>query len=507
MGDGPRDRRRRHQEGVRIGVPLLEEAALDDAEAVLLVDDHKRQIAKSGLATHKRLRADDDLRFPRTDPLEGRRAALGRLAPQQELDADATGTDSSLLIAKEPLERGEVLAGQELRRGHQRCLIAGRPAVGPRRGTGDPGGDRGEDAIERHGRLAAADIPLEEPVHRFRAGHVGGNLGANARLGRGEVVGEAGPDPSVDAGIEGDRWSSAALLLPAAVHAQRQLEHEQLLVDKAPPGRVDHLPARRAMDLAEGRADRQEPLGGEEIGGKGFRGEISGMVERREDCHANVRLEHPFGERIDGEPFRGVGPLPRLEPADFRMGKLPRPGYPLRGPGDHDLLADGKSLRHEGHVEPHRADDAVGAGEADDEHLPAGAGCPRRRLDDLTHERGMLAGDQRLDGMGPGEVAVVAGEMHERVGGRDQAELPQLFGPQCADAGQPLERGREAPRPPGCRRRARHASGCRRRRGGGGGIGGGVVGGGHEGSLSAPLPSAWAPARTLRCQPFFSSGW
>ena len=231
------------------------------------------------------------------------------------------------------------------------------------------------------------------------------------------------------------------------------------------------------------------------------------MVERREDRHANMRLEHSFGERIDGEPFRGVGPLPRLEPADLRMGKLPRPRCPLRRPGDDDALADGESLCHEGHVEPHRADDAVGAGEADDEHLPAGAGCPRRRLDDLTHERGMLAGDERLDGMSPGEIAVVAGEMHERVGRRDQAELPQLVGPQCADAREPLERRREAARPPCGRRRAGRAGCRRRRRGGGGGIGGGVVGGGHEGSLSAPLPGAWAPAHTLRCQPFFSSGW
>ena len=199
------------------------------------------------------------------------------------------------------------------------------------------------------------------------------------------------------------------------------------------------------MDLAEGRRDREQPLGGEQIGRKGLRREIGGMVERREDRDADMRLEHPFGERIDGEPLRGIGPLPRLKPADLRMGKLPLSDGALRRPGDHHPLSDGKPLRHEGHVEPDSADDSILAGEADDEHLPAGAGRPRRRLDDLADERRMLTGDERLDGMGPGEVAVVAGEMHERVGRRDQAELSQLVGPQRAHARQPLERRGEAP--------------------------------------------------------------
>jgi hypothetical protein len=106
---------------------------------------------------------------------------------------------------------------------------------------------------------------------------------------------------------------------------QRQLEHEQLLVDEAPPGRVDHLLGRRAMDLAEGRADRQQPLGGEEIGWKRFRGEIGGVIECGEDRGTNMRLEDPLGERIDGEPLRSIGPLPLLEPANLRMGELPLP--------------------------------------------------------------------------------------------------------------------------------------------------------------------------------------
>ena len=70
-----------------------------------------------------------------------------------------------------------MLLGEDLGRRHQRSLVTGL--------GGMQHGQRGDDG------LAAADIALQQPLHRMRAGQVRGDLAPGAALGGGKREGQA----------------------------------------------------------------------------------------------------------------------------------------------------------------------------------------------------------------------------------------------------------------------------------------------------------------------------
>ena len=125
-----------------------------------------------------------------------------------------------------------MLPGEQLRRSHDRGLVAGRLLRGCRLDRGPLAGDclaggsswlhrrshGGEHRVGRHGRLAAAHVALEQAVHRLRYRQVGRDLAADLPLGRCELEGKPGPDPGIEPGIDGDRRRSMGPLLLAAVH-------------------------------------------------------------------------------------------------------------------------------------------------------------------------------------------------------------------------------------------------------------------------------------------------
>ncbi len=113
----------------------------------------------------ERVGADHQMRGAAGDPLQARpRCARGTSA----VSSDARQTER----LAERRDRREVLFGQELGRRHERRLVA---VV--------DGRQRGE---QRDDRLAAADVPLHEPMHRMRTRHVGEDLAHDALLRPGE---------------------------------------------------------------------------------------------------------------------------------------------------------------------------------------------------------------------------------------------------------------------------------------------------------------------------------
>ena len=110
--------------------------------------------------------ADDDARGSVGDPGKGAPSACGGEAAGQQHHArpsrcaeevELTGPGCLPLPgATEGRQQGgdgeEVLAGQDLGRGHDRCLVA---ALGGHEGR-----------VERHDRLAGPHVALEQPVHR-----------------------------------------------------------------------------------------------------------------------------------------------------------------------------------------------------------------------------------------------------------------------------------------------------------------------------------------------------
>ena len=123
---------------------LAEVHALADAEAVLLVDDGEAEVGEGDVLLEEGVGADDDRGLAGGEGRELGRALAALVAAGQEVEADAGGLG-------EGREGEEVLAGEDLGRGHHRRLAAGLD-----------GGEHGEEGDQG---LAGADVALQQAVH------------------------------------------------------------------------------------------------------------------------------------------------------------------------------------------------------------------------------------------------------------------------------------------------------------------------------------------------------
>ena len=150
-----RNRRGRHHQHVRRRALFHQFLALQDAEAVLLVHDHQAQAREFHLRLEQRVRPHDELRRAGSHALE-RRLFLRRFhSADQQLDAVAG--------ARKYFSRGQImLHGENFRRRHQRGLVAVF--------------DHDRRRFQRHDRLAAANVALQQAVHRHGAFQVRGDF-------------------------------------------------------------------------------------------------------------------------------------------------------------------------------------------------------------------------------------------------------------------------------------------------------------------------------------------
>ncbi len=144
-----RNRRgRQHQDVRRMAVRggLIHQAlALQHAEAMLLVDGHETQLRELHVVFDQSVRADRELCFAVADAFEGGCFFRGLHAADQQLHAIAGVLENAA--------RGKImLHGENFGWRHQRGLAA----------VGD-GDDR---RLQRHNRLAAADVALQQAIHR-----------------------------------------------------------------------------------------------------------------------------------------------------------------------------------------------------------------------------------------------------------------------------------------------------------------------------------------------------
>ena len=296
LAEGPRDRRRRHQQDVgRLSARLrLELMALLHAEAVLLVDDDEAEIGELDRLLDQGVGPDHDPRLPGPDLLERVPPAVRREGPGQQRHRHADAVE-------EPGHRPEVLAGEQVRRGEQRALPPGLRGSGQR-----PGSDR---------RLARPDVPLEQAEHRRVAGEVSpqgvdrgglvrGQLQGPADL-RGERLDDRGPDRGI--GLVGhlDPWRRVPRPL-AAPTDHPDLEGEQLVEGEPPQGGIPRLERRRVVGLLEGDVDRREPLGLADRGRQVLRVLVAGAVERLADGRSQPCRGQTRRQRVDGHDPPGV---------------------------------------------------------------------------------------------------------------------------------------------------------------------------------------------------------
>ncbi len=322
-----------------------------------------------------------------------------------------------------------MLPGENFGRGHQHGL----EAVGHRQQHG----------VDRHHGFAAPHVALQEPVHRPRAGHVGGNLGDGLFLSRGELEGEQPADAGVDLGRgqERRRLSLVVLLLPP--DGQGKLQDEQLLIHQSPPGAIQTLLVAGEMDLRQCLAERPEVVAAKIF----FRKNLVELVGIRFHCPAddfpNLPLLQTFGQGIDGQDFRDRLFFLRVEHLHLRMVHLPDEPFVFRLAGEHHPLPEAELLAHEGLIEPDRAE--LSGAAADRHAQDAAAGERAAQVDVLDHAADRLEfALLKLVQLALADVLIIAGKEEQDVADGMQSEPFEQFGPRRPHALQILQgRGQE----------------------------------------------------------------
>ena len=303
-GERPRDRGRRHVEDVRRPT-LAEGGALLDAEAVLLVDDRHGEVGELDLTLDERVRPDGDPDVAGGDELVDGAALARRQARREQRDADAE-------LRAELLDREEVLLGERLGRGHQRALPA--RLHGP------------EQRVQRDGRLARADVALEEPLHGRRAAEVGVDLGDRVLLRLGERERQRLAVPGRELAGERQRLRHERLALDRPP-AERELQRQQLVERQAAPRALGVVLPARAVDAHERVGPEGQPL----LDADGCRQRLAACTRVRERAlgHGPQRLLRQVGgRRIDGREVRrlhAVADVVRWRPGS-RSGSASRGG-------------------------------------------------------------------------------------------------------------------------------------------------------------------------------------
>ncbi len=212
-----RDGRRGHDEDVGLGAVFFHQAeALEDAEAVLLIDDDEAEIGELDFLLDESVRADDEVRLALSDAAA--RGALQIIVERAREERDAV----LLRRAAEDFARGEiVLRGENFSGRHERGLVAVL--------------DGDQHGLERNDGFAGADVALEQAAHGRGAAHVRGDFAESALLRGGGMEREHGAQRGADlgAGLERDAGS---LLEFAALDLEAEFQVEEFLEDEASMG-------------------------------------------------------------------------------------------------------------------------------------------------------------------------------------------------------------------------------------------------------------------------------
>ena len=195
------------------------------AEAVLLVDDHEREVVELHRLLEQRMRADENVDLAGLEFVENGGALAALLAAGQQRDAQARGCG-------EAFDGLQVLAGEQLGGRHQRGLRAGF--------------DRRRHGEQRHHRLAAADIALQQTQHAVRAGEIGIDLAQAPTLRLRKLEGQASDDGAPELARCGEPPPGAPAE-PSADDGERQLVGKQFVVGQPLPGRGGGLQVRRRL--------------------------------------------------------------------------------------------------------------------------------------------------------------------------------------------------------------------------------------------------------------------
>jgi len=187
---------------------IHEALALEDAEAMLLVDCDEAEAGELHVVFDEGVRADDELRFAGTDAFEGSGFFGVLQAADKEFDTVAAALKNAACGQK--MLHGENFGGR-----HKRGLATIF--------DGYDGGLQGDN------RFAAANIALEETVHGRGLFKVGGDFGQDALLCCGGLEGKDALQSFANIFFAEAEGNGVFLASRAAVEREAELIKEELL--------------------------------------------------------------------------------------------------------------------------------------------------------------------------------------------------------------------------------------------------------------------------------------
>ena len=264
-GKRARDRRRAHHQLMRSGdlrgLGLLSERqSLLHAEAVLFIDDDQPQSGELHLLLENGMGADDQTGTAALHQLQCRLALPAGLAAGQPGQRDAQRLQPVMEFAV-------MLLGQDLGRRHHRHL----PAVFDRLQRGH-GGDDG---------LAAADIALQQALHRMRLGQVLRDLQRRTLLGIGQPEAQAFQQRADQFFRRWQRRSAETTAL-GIMPAHGKLLRQQFIVGQAAPDRL-----RAVLQLFQRHLRRGRVQG---LQASGESGQLVRLIDPSRQCFIEAML-------------------------------------------------------------------------------------------------------------------------------------------------------------------------------------------------------------------------
>ncbi len=233
-------------------------------------------------------------------------------------------------------------------------------------------GDRDEQRVDGHRGLAGADVRLQQTLHRPFARQVAADGGDRLVLVGGQLEREEPADVRVDR-LGGDELRRVLPIAhrPAA-QRQRHLEHEEFLVDEAPPAREPLREHLREVDVPQRLRRRRETA----LHADCRRHQVGHMLrptgERLPDDRPQLIGTQPLRERIDGHDLRLRCGAVAVERLHARAVHLPVIAKPARLAAERDALAVAELAGRPNLVEPAPLDaPAMLVGDDDAEHPAA----------------------------------------------------------------------------------------------------------------------------------------
>src|SRR5690606_16964885 len=223
---------------------------------VLLVDNRKAEVVELDMVLYHRVRADDDRRFTGRDPRPSKTLFGGAQTSGQENGPVRRAFEKLKCVAI-------VLFGEYLGRCHHHGLIA----VLSRRKHRDKGYDG----------FSAADVALDQTVHRRIGRHIAKDRSDHTSLGISKLERQQGSDTLLERFADLDHGSFGLLLPLATQHLKRVAQSKELLEyqpflcrgSKAFVIRHRHVVGRK-VDLPICLCTRDEALIGDKLFGKSF---------------------------------------------------------------------------------------------------------------------------------------------------------------------------------------------------------------------------------------------